>query len=99
MKQFGPRARRLAASQPHTYKEVQVTKKMLAVSFTDGRSTEVIAFDPQRDTEETVALLTDRMRENGWAPIKGSGRILTITDGVVTDYVAPVKIKPVWQVA
>lgn len=99
MKQFGPRARRLAATQRRTQKEEQVSKKMLAVTFTDGRNSEVIAFDPTRDTEETVALLTDRMKENGWVPIKGSGRILTIENGVVSDFVAHPKMKPVWQVA
>lgn len=50
--------------------------KMLAVNFTDGRTTETMLFDPRGDTEETVARLTDKMRARGWYPVKGSGRIV-----------------------
>lgn len=99
MKQFGPLARRLAAKQRRTYKEDQVEKRMVTVAYTDGRNTEVLAFDPKRDTPETVRFLTGRMRDNGWVPVKGSGREVVIVDGVVTDYVAPVKMRPVWKVA
>ncbi len=75
-----------------------MTKKMVIVSFTDGRSTDTLAFDPATDTPETVRLLTSRMKENGWYPVKGSGRQVVVEDGVVRDYVAPVKLRPVWQV-
>lgn len=74
-------------------------KKMLAVTFTDGRTSSVIALDPKRDTPDTVKLLVSRMKENGWYPVAGSGRSIVIEDGVVRDYVAEPKLRSIWKVA
>jgi len=56
-------------------------KQFLAVNFTDGRATETYLFDAGGDTEQSVALLTDRLAVNGWYPVKGSGRILVRENG------------------
>lgn len=48
----------------------------LAVDFTDGRTTTAIAFDPEGDTEASVARITSKMAEDGMRPVKGSARIV-----------------------
>lgn len=62
-------------------------KKLLAVNFTDGRTTEAYLFDAEADTEKTVALLTDRLAVNGWRPVKGSGRLLVREQGVLKPFI------------
>ena len=99
MKQFGPTARRLAAKQRRTDEGRAQVKKFLVITFTDGRNTDTLAFDSHKDTPETVTLLMARMKENGWVPIKGSDRIVEIEQGMVIDYVAHRKMRPIWKVA
>ena len=73
-------------------------KVMQVVAFTDGRTVEKIAFDARGDTEESAALFADRMRENGWVPVKGSAHLVEIEDGVAKPFVARPRMRRVWQV-
>lgn len=54
----------------------QFQSLFLAVDVTDGRTTQAVVMDPQGDTEQSVALLFDRLKADGYTPIKGSERMV-----------------------
>jgi hypothetical protein len=78
-----------------------MSKRFLAVDFTDGHTKETFLFDGNGDTEQSVALFSDRMRENGWVPMKGSQRLLVRENGVLQPFIDAARkfTRRVWKLA
>lgn len=78
-----------------------MSKRFVAITWTDGKQEQVILMDASADTVQSAHLFSTRMRENGWVPVKGSERLYVEEDGVKKPFIARVPMfnKRAWKVA